>query len=327
MIVNSNFRPAGGLRGPHIQTLWASQVRRPPRIQLRRDRLELPDGDFVDLDWTEGSSAAPIVMVLHGLEGSSDSGYARGLLHAVVKKGWRGVVMHSRGCSGEPNRLRRGYCAGTTDDPSTVALSLSRRFPGVPLVAVGYSLGGNALLNWLGESGNRNPLSAAVAVSIPFRLALATDRLNRGLSRLYRGYLLRSLKKSYSEKFTNRADAPYPLDRLDALWDFRAFDHYITAPLNGYDSAEHYYAAASSRSHLAGISVPTLIVQARDDPFMTPEVLPNEAELSPQVTLEISASGGHVGFVSGSLWRPRYWLEERIPAFIEQRLASASYPP
>jgi predicted alpha/beta-fold hydrolase len=207
-----------------------------------------------------------------------------------------------------------------------VALSLSSRFPEVPLVAVGYSLGGNALLNWLGESGDRNPLSAAVAVSIPFRLELATERLNHGFSRLYQRHLLSSLKRRYREKFRHRSDAPYPLDRLRALRDFRDFDHFITAPLNGYQSAEQYYATAGSRSHLAGISIPTLIVHAWDDPFMTPEVLPTEAELSPQVTLEVSPSGGHVGFVSGSLWRPRYWLEQRIPAFIEQRLASASYP-
>ncbi len=327
MIVDSDFKPARWLGGPHLQTLWASQLRRSPRLRLRRDRLNLPDGDFIDLDWTEGPDDAPIIMVLHGLEGSSDSGYARGLLHAAVQKGWRGVVMHFRGCSGEPNRLRRGYCAGTTDDPSTVALSLSSRFPEVPLVAVGYSLGGNALLNWLGESGDRNPLSAAVAVSIPFRLELATERLNHGFSRLYQHHLLSSLKRRYREKFRHRADAPYPLDRLRALRDFRAFDHFITAPLNGYQSAEQYYATAGSRSHLAGISIPTLIVHAWDDPFMTPEVLPTEGELSPQVTLEISPSGGHVGFVSGSLWRPLYWLEQRIPAFIEQRLAIASFPP
>lgn len=324
MFVNSDFRPARWLGNPHLQTVWASRLRRAPCPRLRRERLELEDGDFIDLDWTGGAEHGPIVIVLHGLEGSSDSGYARGLLNAAVGRGWRGVVMHFRGCSGEPNRLRRGYCAGTTDDPARVVETLRERFPDSPLVAVGYSLGGNALLKWLAETGAGNPLTAAVAISIPFQLGSAAERLARGFSRLYQHHLLRCLKLGYTRKFRGRRDAPYPLERLAALRDFRTFDHFVTAPLNGYGGVDQYYAEASSRSHLADIAVPTLILHARDDPFMTPDVVPTAAELSPCVTLEVSSRGGHVGFVSGSVLRPEYWLEQRIPAYIEDLLRTGT---
>lgn len=314
----AGFEPAWWCRGPHAQTLWPHLVRRRPQIALRRERLELPDGDFLDLDWTRNDTG-PIVVILHGLEGSSRSQYARGLLARVEAKGWRGVVVHFRGCSGEPNRLARGYHSGETGDLAWVIQQLQRREPATRMAAVGYSLGGNVLLKWLGEQGAQASLQAAVAVSVPFVLQEAADRFTRGFSRLYQWALLRSLKRNYRRKFA-RIASPLAVDpvRLYRFWDF---DHYVTAPLHGFDSARHYYATASCRRYLRDIRVPTLLVHALDDPFMSPRVVPETSELSPQIDFELYPHGGHVGFVYGSSpWRARYWLEERIPLFLQNHL-------
>ena len=163
------FRPAWWLRNPHLQTLWPALLRRPPRVALRRERIELPDGDFLDLDWAAPPGRA-LVLVVHGLEGSSRSGYARGMMAAAVARGWGAVTMNFRGCSGSHNRLDRSYHSGETGDLAHVVERLSREFRGLPIAAVGYSLGGNALLKWLGETGAACPLVAAVAVSVPLRL-------------------------------------------------------------------------------------------------------------------------------------------------------------
>lgn len=313
----ADFRPAWWLPGPHAQTLWPALCRRRPRLSLRREHLDLPDGDFLDLDWTPGERG-PIVLILHGLEGSSDSHYALGLLAVVARRGWRGAVMHFRGRGGQVNRLARGYCAGDTADLAHVVDWLHRREPATPLAVIGYSLGGNVLLKWLGEAGCAAPLRAAVAVSVPFVLDTVARRLNRGFSRLYQFHLLSELKHSYRAKFSARTDGPVPLDRLATLRDFHAFDDQITAPLHGYAGVHDYYARASCRPYLRRIRVPTLILHALDDPFMLPEALPTPPELSADIRLELSPHGGHVGFVAGRWpWRAEYWLEQRIPAFLE----------
>lgn len=294
-------------------------MRRSPKIALRRERLELPDGDFLDLDWTQ-NAGGPVVLVLHGLEGSSHSKYARGLLAAVQARGWRGVVMHFRGCSGVSNRLPRSYHSGETCDLSHVASLLRRREPATPIAAVGYSLGANVLLKWLGEIGLEAPLAAAVGVSPPFVLGRAADRLERGFSRLYQWALLRRLRASVMAKLAQR---PMPFDgqRLAGLRTFRQFDDVVTAPLHGFRDAQDYYTRSSCRQFLKDIAVPTLIVHARDDPFTTEDAVPPAHELAPSVTLELHEHGGHVGFVGGRWpWRPRYWLEERIPQYLEAYL-------
>jgi predicted alpha/beta-fold hydrolase len=297
-------------------------MRRLPQVRLRRERLELPDGDFLDLDWLKGGDPhGPLVVVLHGLEGSSGSQYARGLLAAIAQRGWRAVVMHFRGCSGEPNRLARSYHSGETGDLAHVLAELRARAPRAPLGVVGYSLGGNVLLKWLGESA-ATTVSAAVAVSVPFDLACAAERLERGLSRLYQRELVRRLQGSVRRK---RARFALPLAvELATLRTFRAFDEHVTAPLHGFRGADHYYAVASSRQYLRGIRVPTLLLHAADDPFMTAQAVPRAEELSATTTLELSAHGGHVGFVGGAWpWRASYWLERRIPAFLQAHLAAA----
>ena len=322
MIRSSPFRPAWWLPGPHLQTLWPRFRRRLASPYVRRERLELPDGDFLDLDWT-GGDGRPRVLLLHGLEGSSDSPYAVGLGRALAGAGLQAAVMHFRGCSGEANRLLRGYHSGDTADVAWVVRRLLERDPATPLGAVGVSLGGNVLLKWLGESGAANPLAAAAAVSVPFDLARSVERLRRGFSRLYHWSLLRQMRTSLRRKAERLGYWPVAVPE-SALTDFRAFDEHVTAPLNGFAGADDYYRRASCRPLLKGIDRPTLIVHARDDPFVPPDAMPTDAELPDATRLERSAGGGHVGFIAGRIpGRPVYWLEERLPAFFAERLGSA----
>lgn len=312
------YRAPFWIRNPHLQTVWPALLRRPPDVPLTRERVELPDGDFVDLDWAGGGDG-PLVLVLHGLEGSSRSPYVRGLLAAVTARGWRGVVLHFRGCSGEPNRLARGYHSGETQDLASIVELLRKREPYARLAAVGYSLGGNVLLKWLGEQGSRAPLFAAAAISVPLVLSDAVARLHSGMSRVYERRLLNSLRRSLTAKI-RCVSMPLGDEVLATLRSMRDFDETVTAPLHGFAGADDYYARSSSRPFLRDIAVPTLIVHAADDPFMTPAVIPESHELAPCVTLEVSPRGGHVGFIHGLPWRPRYWLEERIPAYLEPLL-------
>lgn len=299
-----------------MQTLWPYLFRRTPQVELRRERIELLDGDFLDLDWSTNGSG-PIVIVLHGLEGSSDSKYVRGLLKSVHERGWRGVVMHFRGCSGEPNRLPRSYHSGETGDLAYVVDLLRQREPIVPLFVVGFSLGGNVLLKWLGEVGAQAPVKAAVAVSVPFLLDESAKRLDQGFSRLYQWGLMRSMRDSVAEK-RRRMKLPLKIEDLSALRTFRDFDEHVTAVLHGFAGAHDYYARSSSRQYLKGIQVPTLIVQSRDDPFMTNAVIPQDGELSSAIELELYDGGGHVGFVAGRYpWNPDYWLEGKILDFVQ----------
>lgn len=314
----TDFRPARWLPGPHLQTLWPNLVRRRPKVALRRERLELPDGDFVDLDWTTGTSG-PLVLVLHGLEGSSRSPYAAGILKVVHERGWRGVLLHARGCSGEPNRLPRRYHAGDTGDLDYVFDTLRAREPRTAFAVVGYSLGGNVLLNWLAQAPR--PVTAAVAVSVPFDLSATAGRLERGGSRIYHRHLLRRLYQAAQRKH-RRMQHPlaHRLQRCPPT--LRAFDDLYTAPLHGFDNVEHYYREASCGPKLKQVSTPVLIIQARDDPFMGPNSIPAPESLADAITLEVYDRGGHVGFVSGPPWRPRYWLEQRIPDYLQQAFAA-----
>ena len=295
--------------------MFATLCRPARAFALRRQRIELDDGDFLDLDWSPAAQG-PVVLVLHGLEGSSDSPYARGMLEAIHAHGWRGVVMHFRGCSGEPNRLPRSYHSGDTGDLAQIVRILQARNDVRTLAAVGYSMGGNVLLKWLGEQRAGVPLAAAVAVSVPYTLSLAADRLARGLSRVYQRRLLDDLCAKLHCKFS-AGTAAIDLEQAHRSRSFWEFDDRVTAPLHGFDDVHDYYTRSSSRQYLCHIGIPTLMLHAEDDPFMTPQALPSGDELSPSTRLEVSAYGGHVGFVHGRLpWRPRYWLEERIPAFL-----------
>ncbi|MHB8345749.1 MAG: hydrolase [Acidiferrobacterales bacterium] len=320
---DGGFNAAWWCRGPHAQTLWAPLFRWHPRVHLRRERLELPDGDFVDLDWG-ADRGTPVVIILHGLEGNSGSHYARGMSAALQRYGMRPVVMHFRGCSGQPNRLTRGYHAGDTADLAFLVKTLRERCPDTLLAAIGYSLGGNVLLKWLGETGDTAGLHAAAAVSVPFVLQDSARQLNIGWSRLYRYHLLATLRRSLRRKFHGAA-APFRAADAAAARTFQEFDDAVTAPLHGFANAEYYYSSSSSRSYLRHIAVPTLVVHAADDPFLSCAAIPAAHELSPQVVLEVHEHGGHVGFIAGDWpWLPHFWLEERIPQFLTQQMGPAT---
>jgi predicted alpha/beta-fold hydrolase len=315
----SPFRSAWWLPGAHLQTLWPTFMRRRPAIALTPERVELDDGDFLDLAWTR-DNGGPVVILIHGLEGSLQSHYARPTLAALHSFGFRAVFMHLRGCSAVPNRLERSYHSGASQDLAAVISHIERAHGCTPAAAVGFSLGGNLLLKYLGELGEAAPLRAAVAVSVPFRLLDCARRLEMGVSRTYREHLMQRLRGSYRRKLRQR---PMSLQvEVSRLRGFYEFDDAITAPLNGFAGADDYYARCSSRGFLPRITVPTLLLHALDDPFMFPDTIPTAAELGPGVTLELSRHGGHVGFVSGSApWRPRYWIDRRVPGFLLQTLA------
>ena len=319
-MMESEFKPAWWLKSPHLQTIWPTLMRRRRKLVVESERIELRDGDFIDLAWYRGDG--PLVLLIHGLEGSLESHYAAPMLQRLKAAGFSTVFMHLRGCSSEPNRLDRSYHSGASEDLAEVLETLRLRGEG-PAAAVGFSLGGNLLLKYLGESADSAGLAAAVAVSVPFRLDIASRHLQHGAARIYGRYLLNNLLAGYRRKFSDRPD---PLGvKLSGIDSVYAFDERITAPLNGFAGADDYYRRCSSIRFLRDILTPTLILHARDDPLMTPEVIPESSQLGPGITLEVTPRGGHVGFVSGSLpWRPGYWIEQRIPEFLLQCLRAPS---
>ncbi len=318
MITQSTFKPAWWLRGAHIQTLVGGGVRQVASPVNRMERLELPDGDFVDLAWADKhlEADAPLVVILHGLAGNYRSPYIAAQMRQYQRLGWRSVVMHFRGASGIPNRLLRAYHAGDTKDLHYVLQTLAEREPRTKKWLLGFSLGANVILKWLGEQGQQNWVHAAVSVSAPLALNIAADRLNQGFSRIYQAYFLRQLRSMLRPKMRGEPQYASLLEALESAHCFWTFDDTISAPLHGFANAHAYYHESSAKSYLTKIATPTLIIHAADDPMMTQAVIPNDSELSPHVTLELSPHGGHLGFVSGSIpGRPVYWLDQRIPAY------------
>lgn len=314
------------LPNAHLQTLYAYFFARKPRVIYRRERIELADGDFLDLDWIDGDNKQPLVVMFHGLEGSSNGHYARALMHALARHGWRGVVANFRGCSGEPNRLARAYHSGDSAEIHMVLTLLRARFPDTPLYAAGVSLGANALLKWLGESGNTacNIIDGAAALSPPFDLSQAAARLDRGFNRrTYTYNFLRTLRRKALDKIASHR-LPLPALTLKRARTFREFDERFTAPLHGFRGAEDYWRRASCKPWLNSIAVPTLIVHARNDPFLPDSAIPTPAMLSPAVKLELSDAGGHVGFVSGPFPGRLDWWPRRVVTFFEQHSPSTS---
>jgi uncharacterized protein len=322
MIVNSLFKPAWGLAAPHIQTLLPTFLRLKLNIDYQQQTLELDDGDFLDLAWTEKpDNNKPVIVVFHGLEGSINSPYAKGIMIALKKQGWIGLLMHFRGCSGRPNRLPRSYHSGETGDAKILLKWLKDNHPDTPLAAIGFSLGGNMLLKLQGELGKDSPFKAAVSVCAPLMLKNCALRLDHGFSKLYQRHLIKRMKRSLLEKFSKfdfKKLIKLDNDGIYQLENFWQFDDQVTAPLHGFSGAEDYYAKSSARQYLKDIRRSTLIIQALDDPFMTSDVIPDESELSESVQLELSNHGGHIGFLNGHFFKPSFWLEQRIPEFLSE---------
>ena len=323
------YGPPSWLRNPHLQTLYAACIARCPRMVWRRERWSTPDGDFVDLDWLgvrQGTARAcafsppPLIVLFHGLEGSSGSHYARTLMHAIDNRGWRGVVVHFRGCSGEANRLPRAYHSGDSAEIDWILRRMRAEQQG-PIAACAVSLGANALLKWLGERGNAATavLSAACAISAPVDLTAAGMALERGFNRLYTWNFLRTLKRKSREKlrsFPGLLDA----DALRRARTLRMFDDHVTAPLHGFADARDYWSRSSSKPWLQHIAVPTLVLNARDDPFLPAQALPSASDVSAAVALEQPAHGGHGAFVSGRFPGSLGWMPARVLAFVESEL-------
>lgn len=323
---NSTFTSAWWLKNCHLQTLYPALFRKLPSPALRRERLITPDNDFLDLDWC-GEENLPLVILLHGLTGSSQSIYIKGLQHVLSQNNYRSVALNFRGCSGESNNSFRCYHSGETQDIDFLYKTLREREPTTPIAAVGFSLGGNVLLKWLGEQQNNVDLFATVAVSVPLVLTICATKLDFGFSKIYRANLLRELKDYISGKqqhlekigATQHAKKLEQLGDLTKIRSFWEYDERVVAKLHGFKNAHDYYTRSSSRQYLKKIAVPTLVIQALDDPFMTANVIPKADELSPFVQLEITQNGGHVGFVAGkNPFKPVYWLEQRIPEFLQQ---------
>jgi len=303
----SAYRAPWWLPGGHLQTVVAA-LAPAPRISWRRERWETPDGDFIELDWADGTG--PLLALFHGLEGGSSSHYARSIAARALARGWRCVVPHFRGCSGELNRRPRAYHSGDTEELDWILRRLRPDF------AAGVSLGGNVLLKWLGERGaDAKPLlRRAAAVSAPLDLAAAGHALDRGVNqRLYTRVFLASLKAKVSAKIRLRHVA---LDesRLSRVRTLREFDDLFTAPLHGFRDADDYWKRASSAPWLEHIRVPTLVLNARNDPFLPRTALESAArKASSDVVLEFPATGGHAGFPGRGQWLARRVLDFLSP--------------
>ncbi len=322
VIKKSDFRPAICAANRHVQTLLPTLLRFNNTINYHLQEITLPDGDFLDLAWNRiplETETRPIVAIFHGLEGSINSPYVKGLMQCLDNCGWYGVLMHFRNCSERLNRAARTYHSGETTDARFFLQWLQHNFPQAPLLAVGYSMGGNMLLKLLGEAQTDSPLCAAVAVSVPLMLNHCADQMQTGFSRVYQHHLLQKMKQKVLAKYLQYDYQKLiglkrkTVRKLKSFWEF---DDAFTAPINGFENVHDYYARSSSRQYLSRIKTPTLIIQSIDDPFMKPTVIPQEHELSNSVVLELSDKGGHVGFVSGYLWKPDFWLEKRIVAYL-----------
>ncbi len=285
---------------------------RRPRLGYRRERWDAPDGDFIDLDWIDGPSDAPLVVLFHGLEGCSRSHYAAALMHAVSTCRWRGVVPHFRGCSGELNRLPRAYHSGDSAEIDWILRRLGRALT-APLYAAGVSLGGNALLKWLGERGGEacQVVAAAAAVSAPLDLMAAGAALDHGFNLVYVRHFLATLKRKSQAKL-DRFPGLFDGARMAAARTLREFDNVVTAPLHGFRDTDDYWTRASAKPLLRRVAVPTLLVNARNDPFLPEQSLPAAEELAPCVTPEFPAHGGHVGFAGGRFPGRLGWLPQRM---------------
>jgi predicted alpha/beta-fold hydrolase len=308
------------LPGGDVQTIYTSQFINAAEVTYERERWELEDGDFLDLDWVRGKPDAPVVVLFHGLEGNSSSFYARNLMFAIKQRGWNGVVAHFRGCSGEDNRLARAYFAGDSAEISRIFKHVASVYPHNIRYAVGVSLGGNALLKWAGEQGElaKQFISSAAGISAPLDLTVASNTLDSGFNRsIYTAHFLKTLKAKAlrkAGKFPELLDAK----AISKATTFREFDTLVTAKLHGFRDAADYWEKVASIKWLPSIRIPTLVLNAKNDPFLPAASLPSVAQVSSSVTLEQPEAGGHVAFPTGGFPGHADWLAQHILNFLQQ---------
>jgi uncharacterized protein len=329
-MVAHTYSPSWWLPGPHARTIWGRFFRRTPPLPTRVERWETADDDFLDLVRLDAPKGRPHLVMLHGLEGAPRSHYARGLFLQALQRGWAADLLLFRGCGAELNRAPRFYHSGETGDIAVVARRLMDADPEAPFVFAGVSLGGNVLLKLLGEMGDAVPaqIIGAAAVSVPFDLARASRHIDQGFSRVYQTHFLRSLRRKALAKLERYPDL-VSRERVEAsrtLWDF---DDVVTAPVHGFADANDYYSRSSSLGFIDRVRVPTLLLSARDDPFLPPAVLDDVRRIAtrnPNLTLEFPQAGGHVGFVSGANpFRPFYYGEWRVAEFLAQAIEAGAY--
>ncbi|MEC4720323.1 alpha/beta fold hydrolase [Noviherbaspirillum sp. CPCC 100848] len=313
------YLPPSWLPGGHLQTIYPATCATKPAVAYRRERWPTPDGDFIDLDFVDGQPGQPFVVLFHGLEGSSDSHYARGLMAHLQTLGWWGAVPHFRGCSGEPNHAPRFYHSGDAGEVDWIIRRLHdmrrQQHAGTKFYAAGVSLGGNALLRWLGESQHQADfVDAACAISAPLDLAGGGAALSKGVNMIYTRVFLQTLKPKCLHKLS-QFPGLFDRDRMLGARNLYEFDNIVTAPLHGYRDTDDYWNRASARHILDDITVPTLVLNARNDPFLPARHLPQSA--APCVTLEYPEHGGHVGFAVGGPPGRLHWLPRRITAFLQ----------
>ena len=315
-----NYQSPRWLPGGHLQTIYPALWITKPEVAFRRERWETPDDDFIDLDFVDGQPGQPMVVLFHGLEGSSDSHYARALMAALKTRGWWGVIPHFRGCSGELNQAPRFYHSGDAQEIDWVLRRLHQRhhqqYPTAHFFAAGVSLGGNALLRWLGESQHQAEIvRAACAISAPLDLAQGGASLSSGINMIYTRMFLKTLKPKCLKKL-EQFPGLFDKNRLLEAKNLYEFDNVVTAPLHGYLDTEDYWYRASARHILHDITLPTLVLNAKNDPFLPGQHLPQHA--APCVTLDYPQHGGHVGFATGTPPGSLNWLPEKILHFFDK---------
>jgi predicted alpha/beta-fold hydrolase len=323
------FRPSRLWLNPHAQTILANSLRSMNGVAYRRVRLDTPDGDFLDLDFVavpgiELPPGAPLVLLLHGLEGNARRGYASEIYKQLARRGVRAVGLNFRSCSGELNRTGSLYHAGKTDDVAFVVHWLDQLFPTVAKGIVGFSLGANMLLKYLGEQGANTPIQAAAAVSPPFDLGRIARTFHLGSGRPYAARFMKSLRaKALNHAHLNGSNID--IRRVINAKTMADFDDAVTAPLHGFRDADDYYARNSSGPFLPGIRVPTLIIRALDDPFFGSDVPHMALAANDKLLPLLEPHGGHVAFAEG-LWprRFRYWAERQAARFLAQFLCDSN---
>jgi len=306
-----------------LQTIVPALLRRRrPLVNYRRERWNTSDGDFIDVDFASPEpleTTAPVLVLFHGLEGSSRGPYARSTMRWFADRGWRALVAHFRGCSGEDNRLARAYHSGDFDEGDWILRTVHARWPTAPLYAAGVSLGGNMLAKWAGERGQgASFVTAAASISAPLDLAAGGRALRSGFNLIYTRMFLHTLKRKALAKlrqFPQIVRDEQHERRLRASRDLHEFDNEYTAPIHGFRDADHYYSEASAKTMLRSIRIPYLLLNARNDPFVPEASLPQASDVSATVELEQPTDGGHVGFMRGP-WPGRGdFIAERIDRF------------
>lgn len=319
-ISQSDYVAPNWCPGAHLQTVVPARMMPQPTVEYRRERVELPDGDFLLWDWAEPAprrADAPVLVHLHGLEGSSDSHYAKALMAACNERGWRGVVCHFRGCGGEINRLPRAYFAGDTKENDWILRTIHARFPDAPLYFVGVSLGGNNVAKYLGDMGEKARfVKAAAAIGAPVDLVAASERISKGVNVFYADMFLATLKPKVIEKAKMFPDL-IDIKQIENCKTMYEFDNIYTAPFHGFKSAMEYWQKCSCKPVLKNVRVPLLLLNAKNDPFLPAWTLPGEDEMSSYVTGEFPEEGGHIGFPQGRAPGNINYLPQRIMRFFD----------